>query len=137
MYLRKVAAALGLGALIFALSMPVGMLLELLGLSKVAAVFMWPFLVLKPLIPCLPLGSPNCEGDAFLSGMYRWSIALGIGVYAILSHVLLTVTRKRPLTIGSSDRGGSVFGEPRRGSMIGINQLRWSATHSRVAQPHR
>ncbi len=38
---------------------------------------------------------------------------------------------------GSSDRWGWVFGEPRRGSMIGINQLRWSATHSRVAQPHR
>jgi hypothetical protein len=32
---------------------------------------------------------------------------------------------------------GGVFGEPRSESMIGINQLRWWATHSRVAQPHR
>jgi hypothetical protein len=104
MYLRKVAASIGLGALIFALSMPVGLMFELLGLSKVAAVFMWPFLVLKPLIPCLPLDSPTCEGDAFLSGMYRWSIALGICVYAGLSFVLLTMARRRPLTIGWSDR---------------------------------
>jgi len=104
---RKVAASLALGALIFALSMPIGLLFELLGLSKVAAVFMWPFLVLKPLIPCLPLGNPMCEGDAFASGMYRWSIALAIGVYASLSYVLLIVARRRPLTNGSSDRGVS------------------------------
>jgi hypothetical protein len=32
---------------------------------------------------------------------------------------------------------GSIFGEPRRESMIWINQLRSSAAHSRVAQPHR
>ena len=43
----------------------------------------------------------------------------------------------RPLTIGSSDRGGCMFGEPRRESMTGINQLRFSAKQPRVAQPHR
>jgi len=32
---------------------------------------------------------------------------------------------------------GRVFGEPRRESMIEINQLRWSAAQPRVAQPHR
>jgi hypothetical protein len=32
---------------------------------------------------------------------------------------------------------GRVFGEPRRESMLGINQFRLSATQSRVAQPHR
>ena len=106
-HLRKVAASLALGALFFALSVPIGLLFEFLGLSKVAAVFIWPFLVLKPLIPCLALGSPMCEGDAFASGMYRSSIALGICVYASLSYVLLTVARRRPLTIGSSDRGAA------------------------------
>src|ERR1035438_8855745 len=30
---------------------------------------------------------------------------------------------------------GRAFGEPRRGSMIEINQLRWSASHPHVAQP--
>jgi hypothetical protein len=30
-----------------------------------------------------------------------------------------------------------VFGGPRRGLMIGINQLRFLATQPRVAQPHR
>ena len=44
--------------------------------------------------------------------------------------------RKGP-NIGSSDRGGSNFGEPRRESMIEINQLRWSVAQPRVAQPHR
>ena len=32
---------------------------------------------------------------------------------------------------------GRVFGEPRSGSMIWINQLRWSSAQPRVAQPHR
>jgi hypothetical protein len=32
---------------------------------------------------------------------------------------------------------GRIFDEPRRKSMVGINRLPWSATHSRVAQPHR
>jgi hypothetical protein len=42
------------------------------------------------------------------------------------------------LTIGSSDRGSIIFDEPRRESMIGINQLRSSASpQARVAQPHR
>jgi len=43
----------------------------------------------------------------------------------------------RRLSIGCSDRGGRSLGEPRREWMICINQLRWSATRSRVAQPHR
>jgi hypothetical protein len=103
-HLRKVASSFAFGALIVMLSMPIGMLFEFLGLSKVAAVFMWPFLLLKPLIPCLPVGSPTCEGDAFISGMYRWSIALAVCVYASLSYVLLTVARRRPLANGSSDR---------------------------------
>ena len=41
-----------------------------------------------------------------------------------------------PLTNGSSERWGSIFGEPRRESMIEINQLRLSSTRTRVAQPH-
>jgi hypothetical protein len=41
------------------------------------------------------------------------------------------------LTIGSSDRGNYVFGEPRRDSMIVIKQLRFLAPQPRVAQPHR
>jgi hypothetical protein len=32
---------------------------------------------------------------------------------------------------------GSIFGELRGGSMIGINQLHLSSTQPRVAQPHR
>ncbi len=32
---------------------------------------------------------------------------------------------------------GRAFGEPRRKSMIWINQLRWTSAHSRVAQPKR
>jgi hypothetical protein len=40
------------------------------------------------------------------------------------------------LTNGERSRGG-VFGEPRRESMIGINQLRWSSAPPRIAQPHR
>jgi hypothetical protein len=40
------------------------------------------------------------------------------------------------LTIGSSDRGNCVFGEPRRELMIGINQLHFSVAQSRVAQPN-
>jgi hypothetical protein len=32
---------------------------------------------------------------------------------------------------------GRIFVGPRRESMIGINRLRSSATHPRVAQPHR
>jgi hypothetical protein len=32
---------------------------------------------------------------------------------------------------------GRNFGEPRRESMIEINQLRWSSAQPRVAQPHR
>lgn len=51
--------------------MAIGILFEVVGLSKVAAALVWPFLILKPLMPCLPLGSPNCESDAFLSGTYR------------------------------------------------------------------
>src|SRR6202000_502299 len=43
----------------------------------------------------------------------------------------------RHLTIGSSDRGGNIFAEPKRESMIGINQLRLAAPKLRVAQPHR
>ena len=34
-------------------------------------------------------------------------------------------------------RGGSSFGEPRRGSMIGIKYLRLTLAQPRVAQPHR
>jgi hypothetical protein len=41
------------------------------------------------------------------------------------------------LTIGSSDRGGSVFGVPRRESMIGMKHLRLASAQPRVAQPHR
>jgi hypothetical protein len=41
------------------------------------------------------------------------------------------------LTIGSSDRGSSSFGEPRRESMIAIKQLRLTVAQARVAQPHR
>jgi hypothetical protein len=103
-HLRKAAASLSLGALIFGLSMPFGLLFEFLGLPKVAALFMWPFLVLKPLIPCMPLGSPLCEGDAFASGMYRWSIALGICVYASLMYMVLTIAWRRPLTVAQPDR---------------------------------
>src|SRR6266436_3276253 len=43
----------------------------------------------------------------------------------------------RCITIGSSDRAGRVFGKPRRGSMVGINQLRLMIAQPRVAQPHR
>jgi hypothetical protein len=32
---------------------------------------------------------------------------------------------------------GRVFGEPRRGSMIGIKQFRLTLAKPRVAQPHR
>jgi hypothetical protein len=32
---------------------------------------------------------------------------------------------------------GGVFGEPGRGSMIYINQLRLTSAQPRVAQPHR
>jgi hypothetical protein len=32
---------------------------------------------------------------------------------------------------------GRVFGESRRESMIGINQLRFASAQPRVAQPHR
>jgi hypothetical protein len=103
-HLRRVAASLALGITIFMLSVPIAGFLEFLGSPKVASIFGWPFLVFKPLLPCLPLGSKMCADDALLSGMYRWSIALGIGVYASLSYLLLTVTRSRPLTIGSSDR---------------------------------
>jgi len=45
--------------------------------------------------------------------------------------------RSIDLTIGSSERGSIVFGEPRRESMMGINQLRLVSAHFRVAQPHR
>jgi hypothetical protein len=38
------------------------------------------------------------------------------------------------LTIGSSDRASSSYVEPRRESMIGIKQLRWSSAQPRVAQ---
>jgi hypothetical protein len=38
-------------------------------------------------------------------------------------------------TIGSSDRAVSVFGEPRKESMIGINQFRFKLARPRVAQP--
>jgi hypothetical protein len=41
------------------------------------------------------------------------------------------------LTIGSSDRAGIFSVEPRRESMIQINQLRLSAAQPCVAQPHR
>jgi hypothetical protein len=41
------------------------------------------------------------------------------------------------LTIGSSERGAIIFGEPRRESMMGIKQLRLMSAHSSVAQPHR
>src|SRR3984957_20617438 len=103
--LRRVAASLALGTTIFMLSLPIAGFFELLGSPKVASIFASPLLVFTTLLPCLALGSKMCAGDAILSGMHRWSIALGIGVYASLSYLLLTVTRGRPLTIGSSDRG--------------------------------
>ena len=46
------------------------------------------------------------------------------------------MSRRVRLTIGSSDRGGRVFGEPRRESMIGIKHLRLTS-RIRVAQPDR
>jgi hypothetical protein len=46
-------------------------------------------------------------------------------------------SREWPLTIGSSDRGSVVFGEPRRESMIGIKCLRLTLVKPYVAQPHR
>jgi hypothetical protein len=47
------------------------------------------------------------------------------------------VKRSWCITIGSSDRGGCIFGEPGRGSMIRINWLRFESSQPRVAQPHR
>jgi hypothetical protein len=43
----------------------------------------------------------------------------------------------RRLTIGSSDRWTIISVEPKRESMIGINQLRFATAQPRVAQPHR
>jgi hypothetical protein len=54
----------------------------------------------------------------------------------IVIAILAAYVRRR-LTIGSSDRGVSIFGEPRRESMIGINQFLLASTQPRVAQPHR
>ena len=107
-HLRRAAASLALGTTIFMLSLPIAGFFELLDSPKVASIIVWPFLVFKPLLACLPLGNKMCVGDAFLSGMLRWSIALGIGVYASLSYLLLTVIRSRPLTIERSR--GRIFG---------------------------
>jgi hypothetical protein len=101
--MRKVAISFGLGSLIFVVTMLVGFLFGFIGITGVASALVWPFLALKPLIPCLPQGSPTCEGDAFASGTYLWSIALGIGAYTGLSYLLLTIARRRPLTIAGAD----------------------------------
>jgi hypothetical protein len=52
------------------------------------------------------------------------------------SHGSLWMRRVTPNNRFERSRG-RVFVGPRRGSMIEINQLRWSATQPRVAQPHR
>jgi hypothetical protein len=53
------------------------------------------------------------------------------------TEFLVDPVRLKDLTIGSSDRGGRVFGEPRSGSMIEMNKLRFPTAQPRVAQPHR
>ncbi len=45
--------------------------------------------------------------------------------------------RRQRITIGSSDRGSTIFVEPGRGSMIGIKRLRFALAQPRVAQLHR
>ena len=58
----------------------------------------------------------------------------GVGLGSLMAKPMAAEGR---LTIGSSDRGCWVFGEPRRESMIGINQIRLWSTQPRVAQPLR
>lgn len=62
----------------------------------------------------------------------RQSGTLGAPVWEVRSEVV-----RRPLTNGSSEHCGSIFGGPRRESMFGINQLRFETAQPRVAQPHR
>jgi hypothetical protein len=75
-------------------------------------------------------------------------IGLGVGslIYARLARSRVTARRVpgirlvcswTRLTIGSSDHGARVFGEPGRESMVVINQLRLVSAQSRVALPHR
>jgi hypothetical protein len=70
------------------LSVVIGFVLSLIGLGRVADILLWPFLVMKPLIPCMP-HAPGCEGDAFASGTVYLSFALAVAQYAILAYVFV------------------------------------------------
>jgi hypothetical protein len=60
-----------------------------------------------------------------------------LSLVAYAGQVPLVGRSGHRLTIGSSDRGVARSLGQGEESMIGINQLRWSSAHPRVAQPHR
>jgi hypothetical protein len=120
--LRKLLVSLGLGALITAVSLPLGVLLGLMGLTKVAMFFVWPFLVLKPLIPCLPLGSPDCEGDAFVSGIVP--VEHRIGGWRIRGSVVRLIVGENSATCHSRFERSRVRFVPRQGGLHDTYRLR-------------
>lgn len=86
--LRNVAVVLAIGAVLAILSCVLGFVLYWVGLERLSTIFLWPFLALKPLIPCLPRGAPDCEGDAFASGTIYVSFALAVLEWSIITALV-------------------------------------------------
>ena len=87
--LRNVWLPIAVGAVLAILCCVFGFGLAWAGQEKFATVFLWPFLVLKPLIPCVPRAAPQCVGDAFASGTVYLSFGLAVVEYSIIAAFIM------------------------------------------------
>ena len=90
--LRTLALCLGIGVVLAILHFIVGAGLELGHFFKAATVILWPYIMLKPLAPCLPAGDPNCVGDTIQSGVFFLSFGLSVGMWSLVTYGVLRMT---------------------------------------------
>jgi hypothetical protein len=81
-----ISTEIGLVSAIF--SFLFGMLILFAGFSKASWIFLWPYIALKGLAPCLPVGDPACEGDTITSGVVFLSFGLSLLEYSVRTYLI-------------------------------------------------
>jgi hypothetical protein len=89
---RTFATCLGIGTLIALVLFLIGSGLEFAGFFKVALLFLWPYVALKGLAPCLPAGDANCVGDTIQSGVFFLSFGISVAICAAIVYGILRMT---------------------------------------------
>jgi hypothetical protein len=98
-----ISTEIGLVSAIF--SFVFGMLILFAGFSKASWSFLWPYIALKGLAPCLPVGDSACEGDTITSGVVFLSFGLSLLEYSVFTYLICFCRRMNLGSVpGSSAR---------------------------------